>query len=130
MMYLILLNLIGVLLVIEFRLCFGQVNRVLIISVKVNLLLKGYYDNINYSKEKIILDILVLFDFVYFFQFLNIYINSRRCISIGGVKNILKQKVKYMIKYYCFFFLFLIYKLVYLFNLIIFVLKMNKKVEI
>lgn len=73
MMYLILLNLIGVLLVIEFRLCFGQVNRVLIISVKVNLLLKGYYDNINYSKEKIILDVLVLFDFVYFFQFLNIY---------------------------------------------------------
>lgn len=39
----------------------------LIISVKVNLLLKGYYDNINYSKEKIILDVLVLFDFVYFF---------------------------------------------------------------
>lgn len=101
----------------------------LIISVKANLLLKGYHDNINYSKEKTILDILALPDPVYFFQFLNIHINSRRCISIGGVKNILKQKVKYMTKHYCFSFSFLIYKLVYPLNLTTFVLKMNKKAD-
>lgn len=110
MTYPILLNLTGASLVTEFIPCFGQVNRVLIISVKANLLLKGYHDNINYSKEKTILDILALPDPVYFFQFLNIHINSRRCISIGGVKNILKQKVKYMTKHYCFSFSFLIYK--------------------
>lgn len=45
----------------------------LIISVKANLLLKGYHDNINYSKEKTILDVLALPDPVYFFQFLNIH---------------------------------------------------------
>lgn len=129
MTYPILLNLTGASLVTEFIPCFGQVNRVFIISVKANLLLKGYHDNINYSKEKTILDVLALPDPVYFFQFLNIHINSRRCISIGGVKNILKQKVKYMTKHYCFSFSFLIYKLVYPFNLTTFVLKMNKKAD-
>lgn len=73
MTYPILLNLTGASLVTEFRPCFGQVNRVLIISVKANLLLKGYHDNINYSKEKTILDVLALPDPVYFFQFLNIH---------------------------------------------------------
>lgn len=133
MTYPILLNLTGASLVTEFRPCFGQVNRVLIISVKANLLLNGYHDKINYSKEKTIFDALALPDPVYFFQFLNIHKYQEMHQHRWGKKYIKThtiQKVKYMTRQYCFSFSFLIYKLFYPFNLTNFVLRMNKKAEI
>lgn len=129
MPYPILLNLTGASLVTEFIPCFGQVNRVLIIGVKA-LLLKGYHDNINYSKEKTIFDVLALPDPVYFFQFLNIHKYQEVHQHRWGkryIKTPTIQKVKYMTRQYCFSFSFLIYKLVYPFNLTNFVLTMNKK---